>query len=874
MATKAGITAGKAFVVIEAIDGTASVLRSIQGKIMRWAAGIQSLGQRLFMRALATSLPSVISTKMFKDFDDAMRRVEARASGTAAQMESLRKQAKDLGTTGAFSATQIANLMDKLGTRGFNREQIMQMTPHVMNVGRAAGEGDLGKDVLDAADAVSSAINTFQLGAQDAQMVGDMLTQAANASKFSLEDLQIALATAGPVARDFNANLAETLAILSVMRDVGIDASVAGTGLRNMYLKAADSTARDRFNKELEDLTGNTISFVDAVTGDLATVPDILNSLDQAMQGLGTGQRGDLLRELFGLRAITPASAAMADMKTFTRHLEGIVNSKGLGGMQAGQMEQGIGGALRNILRFGESAALVIGQKFEPAIVGLGNAIKNNTQAILDWIDAHASLIIKINLGIIAALALGASLFIIGASLQIVGTALTPVIMLIGAISSLTWVASFSLIVFTKAIYAAAAAMFAFVFNATTLWVLAGIPRILVDIAIGGWALIQPLMVAVGMIPSAIALIRRLLPLIADAVVSLSVTIGVWVGRTVASLLGLSVQVAASIAGTTASIITWGAAFLGVAAPIAVVAAIVWSLYQMFQGESSKATTKIRETASVWSGVWNTILGIWGKLKSVAVGVFDFIAQRAKLLGHTVKLTFQTIAEALRTGDIDLAWDALMVGLQATWAQTVDFFMIAWTKIIGNLKLAWLGFLSFIAKGNSKLARMADLVPGPFGDRTAGERAMNWEADIALGLIRLKKELKSAQADQSSRLFGVSGDLDLLRRWRDMLSGRSSAPGGVMGTLGKWFGFDRSGFQDLRSSAVSLRSPSAIDGLQQGTIEAAKQFYENMRNFEKAKSDKLNKALEDANEHLSRIERNTDNLSGGASGDNITIVNV
>ena len=113
-----GIKAGKAFVVLEVYDKTAFVLRRAARRIQGFANDIQAMGQKMLTRGLLAMTPAALSLSVFTKFDDAMKKVEARSAGTATEMSNLREQAKELGRTTSFTASQVGELQAKLAQKG------------------------------------------------------------------------------------------------------------------------------------------------------------------------------------------------------------------------------------------------------------------------------------------------------------------------------------------------------------------------------------------------------------------------------------------------------------------------------------------------------------------------------------------------------------------------------------------------------------------------------------------------------------------------------------------------------------------------------------------------------------------------------------
>src|SRR5262245_57763167 len=92
-----GIKAGKAFVLIEAIDATGKVLNSVRNRLGKFGTELSNIGRTMALRAIAALAPTAFAVKMGSNYDDIMRKVEARSDGTAQQMDVLRNQTTKLG---------------------------------------------------------------------------------------------------------------------------------------------------------------------------------------------------------------------------------------------------------------------------------------------------------------------------------------------------------------------------------------------------------------------------------------------------------------------------------------------------------------------------------------------------------------------------------------------------------------------------------------------------------------------------------------------------------------------------------------------------------------------------------------------------------
>lgn len=201
---------------------------------------------------------------VIKDFDLAITNLGAISGFSADELDPLVEQAKQLGATTRFTASQVADLQLELAKLGFSAGDISNLSKPVLDFASA-----LGADLGEAAALTGATLRAFNLEASQAARVTDVLTAAATKSATDFAFFNTALSTVAPVANAVNVSIETTTALLSTLANSGIDASTSATGLRNIFLALAESGQ----------------SLPDALNA-------ILNSSDQASKAL----------ELFGKR--------------------------------------------------------------------------------------------------------------------------------------------------------------------------------------------------------------------------------------------------------------------------------------------------------------------------------------------------------------------------------------------------------------------------------------------------------------------------------------------------------------------------------------------------------------------------------------------
>jgi hypothetical protein len=200
--------------------------RSLQAVGKDFQAAGRAISTRISLPLAAAGAAIV---KVAADFERATNRVSALTGATADQFERLRDQAKELGATTQFSATQAAEAQAFLAQAGFNTDQIFRSLPGTLNLAGAA-QLDLGRS----ADIVSNILTGFQLDVGELDRAVDVLAKAFVSSNTDLEQLGQGFKFVGPVASAFGISLEETAAALGLLGNAGLQASSAGTGLRRI----------------------------------------------------------------------------------------------------------------------------------------------------------------------------------------------------------------------------------------------------------------------------------------------------------------------------------------------------------------------------------------------------------------------------------------------------------------------------------------------------------------------------------------------------------------------------------------------------------------------------------------------------------------
>lgn len=170
----------------------------------------------------------------FQDLEYRMAMVKAVARATDEEFVMLKGNARELGASTEYTATEVAGLQLAYARMGFVPEQIQKITGATLDLATATGE-----DLARSADVVGVTLRGFNLQADQAQRVVDVMTKSFNASSLQLGYFYDAIKYVAPIASEANVSLEETAAMLGVLADRGIRGSQAGTALRRIFTEIA-----------------------------------------------------------------------------------------------------------------------------------------------------------------------------------------------------------------------------------------------------------------------------------------------------------------------------------------------------------------------------------------------------------------------------------------------------------------------------------------------------------------------------------------------------------------------------------------------------------------------------------------------------------
>lgn len=179
-----------------------------------------------FGRAIRNGFRTIV------DFQKANADLAGVLGTTRKQIKALTADAKRLGSSTIFTATAVSGLQKEFAKLGFSEKEILKVTEATLTLATATST-----ELPRSAEVVGNTLRAFQLDASQTERVVDVMTKSFNSSALDMEKFATAMRSVAPVASSANVSLEETTALLGTITSSGVDASTAGTALRNIFLE-------------------------------------------------------------------------------------------------------------------------------------------------------------------------------------------------------------------------------------------------------------------------------------------------------------------------------------------------------------------------------------------------------------------------------------------------------------------------------------------------------------------------------------------------------------------------------------------------------------------------------------------------------------
>ena len=317
---------------------------------------------------------------LYANFDQRLSSVQAVSGATRGEIKLLREETERLGASTRFSAIQAAEAAETLSRAGFSVNEVIGVLPGTLQLAQA---GALGLN--QAAGITTATLKSFGLEVDNTTRVVDVLAKGAATAFTDVSQLGQAVSFVGPIAKAANIELEETVALIQVLSNAGIQATRAGTGLRTVLgiLQAPTAELANALRDANLELTD-----VDPRANKLA---DVFRRLEAA--GLGAGRGVDL----FTKRGATAFEVLVANIDQIEKFEKELKNAGGTAAELARIQDDNLKGALLETRSAIEAVVLALGGTQDSRLTGffrglasLFRSVAANVDVLVDVLEGLA----------------------------------------------------------------------------------------------------------------------------------------------------------------------------------------------------------------------------------------------------------------------------------------------------------------------------------------------------------------------------------------------------------------------------------------------------------------------------------------------------
>jgi len=284
-----------------------------QLNVLRWTM----VNVTFIMTAMAgIAMPWILATKSAAEYQDQLVKIQS-VTGAMPDISSSIVMGAKAGRP--FSKTDVAAGFLEFSKAGFTATETASALNSILDLSVVGF-----MDVNDAAQLTVQMIRAFNLQAEDASHIMDVLSNVADNSKIDVGGLGTALGYVATVAEGANQTLETTTMILGVLADAGLNNSKAGTSLRQTLAALIDPS--EKAQKAMRTLG---ISFVDS-SGNIKQMNVFLEELKRSLEGLDPGRQQELLGGMFEIRALAGVSAAINRLDSLGGSFDGLLETTNL----------------------------------------------------------------------------------------------------------------------------------------------------------------------------------------------------------------------------------------------------------------------------------------------------------------------------------------------------------------------------------------------------------------------------------------------------------------------------------------------------------------------------------------------------------------
>lgn len=329
---------------IENLNSNLTKQSSSLGKAFRQFT-LYAVALRMVKKALHEAVGTI------RDLDKYLTEQAMVTGKTRKETYALLQQYQDMAVTLGATTKEVAEVATQFMRQGKTTADALKLTEAAISAAKIAGIS-----ATDSVNYLTTALNGFQLSAEQAMRVSDRFAAIAAQSATSYEEIATALSKVAAQANMAGMSIDYTTALLAKGIETTREApETIGTALKTIIARMRELTD---YGATLED--GMSINNVEEqlayvgiklrdTNGELRSTEDVLNDLGQAWDTLSTNQQAAIAKALAGTRQQSRLIAMMADYDRVLELQQIAERSTGATAAQAATYLEGMEAALNRV---------------------------------------------------------------------------------------------------------------------------------------------------------------------------------------------------------------------------------------------------------------------------------------------------------------------------------------------------------------------------------------------------------------------------------------------------------------------------------------------------------------------------------------------
>lgn len=271
---------------------------------------------RSFGNEVKTAFESITGTnidlsslmELGPNFEYQMQRVGAIAGSNSKQLAQLSDEAKRLGGTTQFTASQVGEAFEYMAMAGYTTEDMLNSINGVLNLSIASGT-----DLAKTSDIVTDYMTAMGMEASQTSDFVDKLAATVTSSNTNVEQFGMSMKQVASQAGSLGITMTDLSTAIGLQANAGVKGSKAGTALKNILTNMASPTKKQAAALQklgfAADETGSYFKLTADGAVDLeATVKQLMTSTD----GMTRAQKAATLAQFAGREALPGLMALLS----------------------------------------------------------------------------------------------------------------------------------------------------------------------------------------------------------------------------------------------------------------------------------------------------------------------------------------------------------------------------------------------------------------------------------------------------------------------------------------------------------------------------------------------------------------------------------